>query len=309
VAALHEIRAEVLGAPKEAAYQLVATSEDYHQVKNLTIAQGRFLCHQDQLRKNQVCVLGWDISQELGSQGRLGSNLRIGDFIFKVAGILERRHWSKPKVAVLASRNYNECIFLPLSAARVFGGDPGVTIPVSEISVQFKGSREVITSSRIIESVLSRLHHGVEDYQLIIPQELIREAQQTQKIFNIVLGGIAGISLLVGGIGIMNIMLATVSERTREIGIRRAVGANQKHIVMQFLAEAGILTVSGGLIGTLLGCAASVLISILAGWETMVTGWAIFLSLGMALAVGIFFGFYPAYRAAKLDPIQALRYE
>jgi len=168
---------------------------------------------------------------------------------------------------------------------------------------------EVLQGAAVIESALTRFHHQVKDYQLIIPQELIREAQQTQKIFNIVLGGIAGISLLVGGIGIMNIMLATVSERTREIGIRRAVGANQRDIAVQFLTEAIILTVTEGIIGSILGCAISIFISVLAGWETVVTGWAVVAALGMAIIVGVIFGFYPAYNAAKLDPIQALRNE
>ena len=309
VAALKEIEAEIIGGPVETAYQLAATTENYNQVKNLGISQGRYISARDQKMKNLVCVLGWDIARDLGQQGRLGSKLRIEDTVFKVVGILEKRHWSKSKLPALTSRNYNRCVFIPLNSSGVFDRNWRSAIPVSEISVQFRDSGEVIQGAAVIESALTRFHHQVKDYQLIIPQELIREAQQTQKIFNIVLGGIAGISLLVGGIGIMNIMLATVSERTREIGIRRAVGANQRDIAVQFLTEAIILTVTEGIIGSILGCAISIFISVLAGWETVVTGWAVVAALGMAIIVGVIFGFYPAYNAAKLDPIQALRNE
>jgi len=152
-------------------------------------------------------------------------------------------------------------------------------------------------------------HGGVEDFQMVVPQELLRQSQKTQRTFNIVLGSIACISLLVGGIGIMNIMLATVSERTKEIGIRRAVGAAREHIMIQFLAESVLLTFSGGIIGVVAGIAGVWLITAMAGWKTAVTIWSIILSLLMSTLVGIFFGMYPAYHAAKMDPIAALRHE
>jgi putative ABC transport system permease protein len=309
VAAIKEIEAEVLGAPAEASYQVTAVTPGYQRVKNLDISAGRFLCDQDQARRKAVCVLGWGVSRELGPPGRVGSALRIGDTIFMVVGVLELRHWTQPKLPALSSRNYNRSIFIPFSSALIFGGPQSAAAPAYEISVRFKEPGGIIPGSRVIKNILSRLHHGVEDYQMIVPLELIREARQTQGIFNIVLGGIAGITLLVGGIGIMNIMLATVSERTREIGIRRAVGANRRQIAAQFLTEAAILTVTGGLIGVVAGCLLSFLISGLTGWSTVVTGWAIILALAMALLVGIFSGFYPATRAARLDPIQALRHE
>jgi putative ABC transport system permease protein len=152
------------------------------------------------------------------------------------------------------------------------------------------------------------LHKGVEDYQVIIPQELLDQANQTQNIFNLILGGIAAISLFVGGIGIMNIMLATISDRTREIGIRRAVGASQYHIAKQFLIEALILTLSGACLGLVAGIALSHLIGLFAGWTVIVTSWSIFLALGMAIIVGIASGLYPAIKASTLDPITALRH-
>jgi putative ABC transport system permease protein len=308
-AALREVAAEIMGASPGASYQVAAVSPEYGRVKDLSVARGRFLCDQDELRRNLVCVLGAEIAPALGVQGHPGSTLRLGDSVFTVAGVLETRHWSRPKLPALASRNYNRSVLIPLSAARLFRRDPPGALPVDEISIRFPGPREVVPGAGVIANILSRRHHGVEDYQVVIPQELIREARETQKIFNFVLGGIAGISLLVGGIGIMNIMLAAVSERTREIGIRRAVGASRKHIAAQFLAEAVVLTVSGGVLGTVIGCLVSALIAVLAGWSTVVTGWSVALSIAMALSVGIFFGFYPARRAARLDPIEALRHE
>ncbi len=148
-----------------------------------------------------------------------------------------------------------------------------------------------------------------ENYQIVIPQELLHQAFKAQKTFNLVLGSIAGISLIVGGIGIMNIMLANVSERTREIGIRRAVGASKRHILLQFLLETLVLTSIGACLGIILGIACSLMISSIAGWRTIVTPWSIVTSLIMALGVGICSGLYPAYQAAIIDPIKALRHD
>jgi putative ABC transport system permease protein len=157
--------------------------------------------------------------------------------------------------------------------------------------------------------MLDKLHGGYENYQIVIPQELMQQAQRTQQTFNLVLGSIAGISLLVGGIGIMNIMLANVSERTREIGIRRAVGASRRHILMQFLLETLLLTLIGAMLGILLGIGCSMAISFTAGWRTVVTPWSIILSLIMSAGVGVCSGLYPAYQAAMMDPIKALRHD
>jgi putative ABC transport system permease protein len=152
-------------------------------------------------------------------------------------------------------------------------------------------------------------HHDQADYAMAVPLTLLRQAQQTQRMFNIVLGSIAGISLLVGGIGIMNIMLASVTERTREIGVRRAIGARQSQIVGQFLIETTVLSVIGGLIGVGLGVVIPAAIERFANMPTEVTPWSVAISLGISASVGIVFGLYPAYRAASLDPIMALRHE
>jgi putative ABC transport system permease protein len=180
---------------------------------------------------------------------------------------------------------------------------------VTEIVLQVKSTDQVAEAATIVRRLMAIAHHGVQDFQMVIPQELLKQSEKTRRMFNIILGAIAGISLLVGGIGIMNIMLATVSERTREIGIRRAVGATRAHIVLQFLAESVLLTGAGGIVGIGAGIGAVWLITVVAGWQTLLTVVAICLPLIMSVLVGMFFGLYPACRAASMDPITALRHE
>jgi putative ABC transport system permease protein len=207
-------------------------------------------------------------------------------------------------------------VFVPLDTAGVFdipGKDRGKRADapgrLSEIIVRVAPDRDVSAAARLVERIMDVAHHHIQDYQVVVPLELLRQARRTQRTFNLVLGAIAAISLLVGGIGIMNIMLATVSERTREIGIRRAVGATRRHILIQFLLEAVMLTVSGGVIGILFGLCAVGAISLLAGWQVAVSLWAVALPVVMSFLVGVFFGLYPARQAARVDPIVALRHE
>jgi len=164
-------------------------------------------------------------------------------------------------------------------------------------------------AANILKATMERRHNNAEDFKITVPEALLRQSQQTQRIFNIVMGAIAGISLLVGGIGIMNIMLATVLERTREIGIRRGIGATRREILAQFLLEAVMLSFAGGLLGILLGVFLTKVIAMYADWRTIVSWQAIFLAFWVSVGIGIIFGVYPARRAAMMDPIEALRYE
>ncbi len=180
---------------------------------------------------------------------------------------------------------------------------------LTRIIVECKNPTGLMEYAEVIRRTLQRRHRGVEDYRVIVPEQLLRQHQATQRIFNVVMGTIASISLLVGGIGIMNIMLASVLERTREIGVRRAVGATQADIARQFLTEAVLLSLLGGLVGVMVGVGFAKAISLYAGWETAVSLWAVLVAVGVAAGVGIIFGWVPARRAAKLDPIASLRYE
>ena len=179
---------------------------------------------------------------------------------------------------------------------------------ITEVIVQVDGESACVPTASVIRSALNRSHRGIRDYEIIIPAELLRQSQQTQQIFNIVMAAIASISLLVGGIGIMNIMLATVTQRTREIGVRRCVGATKWDIIRQFMLEALVITCLGGLIGVGLGIGGARAISNFAHWSTVVSAQAVVVSFGVSGLVGIIFGLYPAIRAASVDPIEALRY-
>jgi putative ABC transport system permease protein len=211
--------------------------------------------------------------------------------------------------AETAGNDLNQQIYIPLSVSvQRFTMDPFES-EVDRIVARVREADRVREAANIIQSTLARRHNGVEDYQISIPEELLRQRQKTQRIFNIVMGCIAGISLLVGGIGIMNIMLASVLERTREIGIRRAIGATRKDIMAQFLFEAVLLSFLGGMIGIVLGWAMTGVITLYAGWKTIVSFFSVVLAFGVSAVVGILFGFYPARQAALMDPIESLRYE
>ena len=290
-------------------FEILAVTAAYQSAKGLTVQQGRFICSADVIRKNLVCILGAEVSRLLGNDGRVGGVLRLEDRAYRVVGILQERRWVRSRSRALTLRNYNRAVFIPIGTEVMHSDGQRAFGEVSEIWIRVAGNRDVHACAAAVSRVLTRKHGGVEDFQVIVPQELLMQAQRTQRIFNIVLGCIAGISLLVGGIGIMNTMLASVAERTREIGIRRAVGATRKHIVVQFLCESIVLTTAGGILGIILGVGGALIISNVAGWKTLLTPWSIALSILMAGCVGLVSGLYPAVRAARLDPARALRNE
>ena len=318
VACLREVKTAILGLAREISPQVVACSAGYAEMQRIHISSGRFIAPQDQRQKSLVCVLGSDIAQSLGDAGVPGGFIRMGPHLFKVVGVLSRIARQTGRHSTVSVRNYNEMAFIPLETAPSLvqtDTDTDATLhfptahQLSEIVVQVGRTRDVQAAAALVKRIMEVAHHGTQDYQLLVPLELLKQAERTQRTFNLVLGAIAGISLLVGGIGIMNIMLATVSERTREIGIRRAVGATRGHIMVHFLVESVFLTVAGGIIGLLCGLGAVEIISGLAGWTVVVSFWSAVLPLQIAFMVGIFFGLYPARQAAKVDPIVALRHD
>ncbi len=313
VGSVKEFSAAISGTFSDITPQFAACSASIAELQGLVVARGRFIRNRDLKQKNKVCVLGSSVVAGAGPNVGVGSDLRIGDHIFKIVGVLKRRESLTKKTSAISSRNVNEMVFVPLGVEGIVAQSPPgqrfAASGVTEIVLQVKQSDRVGEAATMVRRLMAVAHHGVQDFQMVVPQELLKQSEKTRRMFNIILGAIAGISLLVGGIGIMNIMLATVSERTREIGIRRAVGATRTHIVLQFLAESVILTGAGGMAGIAVGIAAVWLITAVAGWQTLVTFVAVCLPLIMSVLVGIFFGLYPACRAASMDPITALRHE
>ena len=309
VAPLKEVRAQALLQTEDNALRVLAVTRAYQQAKGLAVKLGRFLCDSDVARGALVCALGAESARALGQKGRPGAVLRLGDREYKVVGTLRPRGWKRAKSPALAARDYDRAIFIPLGAepsAGAGGADPET---LSEVSLQVADSRDVPACAAAARSILARTRGGVMGFQVVAPRELLRQAQRTRRLFNIVLGGVAVISLLVGGIGVMNIMLANVSERTREIGVRRAIGASRAHIVAHFLCESALLTLIGGCVGVAAGAGVASLVSALAGWRTALTVWSVLVSVAMAAVAGLVSGAYPAARAANMDPVEALRRE
>jgi putative ABC transport system permease protein len=309
VASVKEVKASLSISIAQDPFEILAITESYQVAKNLAVRQGRFVCDTDVVRKNLVCVLGEEVSRLLGDSGHLGGALRLEDRTYRIVGILQKRQWMRSKSPALAVRNYNRAIFIPMGTEVTDIHGQTRFGEISEIWLRVTRNENIQASAEAVRRILNQKHGGVEDFQVIVPQELLIQAQKTQRIFNIILGCIAGISLLVGGIGIMNTMLASVAERTREIGIRRALGAGEKHIVLQFLCEAIVLTTIGGCIGIILGAGSAIIISKIAGWKTVLTVWSLVVSIVMAGGVGLVSGLYPAVKAARLEPVRALRHE
>jgi len=309
VAPLKEVKASLSIASAQDPFEILAITDSYQEAMNLSVKTGRFICNTDIVQKNLVCVLGQEVSALLGDSGHLREVLRLEDRTYRIVGILYERQRLRNKSPTLAVRNYNRAVFIPMGTETMGVHEHKGFGEISEIWIRVNRSANVQACAEAVRRMLNRKHGGVEDFQVIVPQELLIQAQKTQRIFNIVLGCIAGISLLVGGIGIMNTMLASVAERTREIGIRRAIGAARKHIAFQFLCEAVVLTGTGGCIGIILGAGSAIIISKVAEWKTVLTIWSVIVSIIMAGGVGLVSGLYPAIKAARLEPARALRHE
>ncbi len=284
---------------------IIGTTQDYPTVRNVEIDQGSFITEQNIRSLSKVAVLGPTARDDLFGEGAdaIGQTIRIKNIEFKVIGITKAKGGS-------GFNNPDDAIFVPLSSAQRFlAGDQYVTT----ISVEAASADSMTDIQQQITDLLLARHHIADptlaDFSTMNQADIIATASSITQTFTILLAAIAGISLLVGGIGIMNMMLTTVTERTREIGLRKAIGAKKKDISLQFLVEAVMLTFIGGLIGVLLGWTASFIITQLGILQTQVTISSVLLAFGVSAAIGIVFGYYPARRAASLNPIEALRYE
>ena len=295
--------------------RVVGTIPEWFQLVRRDLVAGRAIMQHDVDEASAVCVLTEHGARKmLAGSHTIGEKLRIGSDHFEVVGIIRNDEGS----TAIQSPDREIDAYIPLNVSlarfgeivyrRTSGSRIMERVELHTLLVEMDEPENVEPTAAAIESMLRHFHRN-EDYRISVPLTLLRQAETTKRTFNIVLGSIAGISLLVGGIGIMNIMLASVTERTREIGIRRAIGAKRRQIIVQFLVETVVLSCAGGIIGTFVGVMTPRVITRLSGVPTVVPLYSIVLSLGISLTIGIIFGMYPAARAANLDPIEALRHE
>jgi putative ABC transport system permease protein len=296
---------------------IVGTEPSFLDVTNMRVAEGRWLTDTDVVYQSNACVLGDSLAQTLFPlENPMGQTVLVGsDDRFRVVGVLE----GQGRAAGPQGTTYDECLFVGLSSSRRRFGDEirsssagsskNERVELHEIKVKVDTSEEVESAARVLRDMLGPSHSAQADLEITVPLELLRQEEAQKRMFNIVLAVIASISLLVGGIGIMNVMLATVTERTREIGIRRALGAKKKHIISQFLVEAGVLSALGGVVGVALGMVVPMLIETWFGQKTIILVQHVALAFSISALVGVVFGIYPAWRAANMDPVEALRHE
>jgi putative ABC transport system permease protein len=290
--------------------RVLGVSSTYPVIQNLKLLQGSFFLARDEQDNAQVCVLGIAAKQKLFGFGDVvGREIKINDIWMTVVGVLADSIVDKQEFEGVKVQNPNNDIYIPITTAVRKFDTESVENELNEIVVQIGPEADIKEQASTINNLMSVMHRYVDDYSIVVPEKLLEQNQRTQGIFNIVMGAIASISLLVGGIGIMNIMLASVLERTNEIGLRRAIGAKKLDIRMQFMAEAIAISLAGGLIGVALGYGISKAVAIFSGWSTIITGGSIGLSFGVSSVIGLIFGIYPAVQASNLDPIECLRYE
>jgi putative ABC transport system permease protein len=333
---LKEVGGQILRNERRKTSQAFGTTPDLLDVAKLSVDRGRYINDGDMRERAMVCVIGTEVAKDFFPlEDPLGQTLRIDSTPFTVVGVLTPVGLAGGAGATLIGRDFNLDIHIPMTAAREAFGDTVVrgssgnfqanATEVSEIIVTSRDRETVMSDASRLRRIMEVRHPGLTDVSIIVPFELLEQARKTALTYNLVFGFIAGIALLVGGIGIMNIMLASVTERTREIGIRRAIGATRKHILWQFLVETSVLSALGGVVGVSLGVGVSLmlpwLIDVLrdaafmggalgnASLPTQVTLASIIISFGVAVATGLIFGIYPARQAARKDPIEALRHD
>jgi putative ABC transport system permease protein len=284
----------------------------YTQIAGLQILQGRFFTPGEESQGASLCVLGAGAKANLfGGANPIEQYVKVDEEWFRVIGVVGAQLSSQTEIAGVAPQDLNNIIYVPLNAAilRLENSYSQFRDEIDGIYLNLRDRADMSGVAQIVRAILDSSHHGASDYSVIVPAELLAEQRRTERLFTIVMVAIASISLLVGGIGIMNIMLASILERTREIGVRRAVGARRSDIVRQFVIEATMISFVGGTFGILFGFLMSRMIAWLAGWSTIVTVSSILLASIVSISVGLIFGIYPAVKAAGLDPVEAIRYE
>ncbi len=340
-----KLKVPMRDTPKEARFldrkcdvRFMGCTPDYFELNHLAMDRGRFITDRDGAERHNFCVIGSEAAAQLFPyEDPIGRSVKIDNDFYVIVGQTANRLPSAAIGSSLEGRDYNTDIYIPLATFRARIGDQvliaragareGEIVQLNQITVGVEKIEQVEQTADLIKALLEK-YHKVPDYAVIVPKELLRQAEMLRMMFNALLVVIAGISLIVGGIGIMNIMLATVTERTREIGIRRALGAKRRDIINQFLAETVVLTGTGGVLGMACGylCRPATyglrwmlqrffpdvwksLPQHLQAMEPMFALWSFFVAFGISVGVGVLFGIYPARRAAMMDPIEALRHE
>jgi len=313
-----EIRKEGRLGDNSLELRVMGTTPEWFELVQRPVLAGRVMIPSDLTHQSSIVVLTeYGARRLLATRGTIGQNLTIGGSSFRVVGIVQSEGEGETG-SDLQLPDQEMDAYIPIDLARVIygdtnldisGGDIDITrVELHQVIVEVDDIKDVEITADAIKGMLEKFHEH-KDYEMSVPLALLRQAEATKRTFNVVLGSIAGISLLVGGIGIMNIMLASVTERTREIGIRRAIGAKRKQIITQFLIETVVLSTIGGIVGIGVGVFIPILITLAAGMPTVVTATSIMLPLCISVGIGIVFGLYPAARAAEVDPIIALRHE
>ncbi|MBN2430248.1 MAG: ABC transporter permease [Acidobacteria bacterium] len=301
---------QIVSALGKADSRVLAVSPRYPEVAGLEMLEGAFFLPSDDQGCRPFCVLGTTARRKLfGLNPALGQPVKINDIWFTVIGVLQDRLVDKAEFEGVKIENPNDDIFIPIQTLFARFETNPVDNELDEIIIKVPATANLQEQSVVVSAMLAGMHRQIDDFRLVVPERLLQQNRQTQRIFNIVMGAIASISLLVGGIGIMNIMLASVLERTSEIGLRRAIGARRRDIGRQFLVEAVTISLVGSMLGIALGYAISRGVAVYSGWTTVITPLSILLGVGVSTTVGMIFGFYPARQAARVSPIEALRRE
>jgi putative ABC transport system permease protein len=311
VAPQAEAALDAVFANRSSRSTVVGVTPEVTEILNFRIDRGVFIDHDHYNRQLKVCVLGANIARELFNyENPLGMNIKLGDQWFEVVGVLKPKALFTETVGELAARDLNNDIYIPLTtfSRRIPPKNP-MSSELRQLTIRFESSENLVGSASVIRNIVSRRHFDNDDFSILIPYELMEQEKRESRIYNLLLASIAAISLIVGGIGIMNIMLASVMERTREIGIRRAVGAKRSDIMGQFVTEAIAMSITGGLMGVFLGIFLSLAIALFTEVSTSITLYSVIIAFGFSVIVGITFGYLPAKRAADLKPIESIRHE
>jgi len=284
----------------------------YLSIGSLRVTDGRFFTPAEDDAAAPVCVLGAAAKDSIfGAGNAVGEYVKLNDQWFHVIGVVAPQATSQSDIVGIRTEDQNNLVYAPLNSvmSRLEESMSWLKDEIDGVYLHLASASDSPSDAEIARGILNTTHHDAGDFSIIVPAELLAQQRRTEELFNTVMVAIASISLLVGGIGIMNIMLAAILERTREIGVRRAVGARQRDIVRQFVVEAVLISFAGGLLGIGLGFGMSELIAWFAGWSTVVTASSILLAFLVSISVGLLFGIYPAMKAARLDPVEAIRYE